>query len=105
MESKACRTPTCARTWRDPYSARFSNRVSFRPQPQYDVAVALASPAIGIQLVEHPTLHPNQPLALLVDRVLVARRPGRKRRGDRIERSLRDRNADHQITARRPLAR
>src|SRR5271163_2101450 len=72
-----------------------SNPSALPRQPQDDVRVTLPSPAIGIELVQHPTLQPNQPLALLVDRVLIARRPGRKRRGDRVESGLRDRNADH----------
>ena len=64
-------------------------------QPQYDVGVPLARAAQSPEAVDHIRLEPDQPLALLVDLVLIAHGPERQSFGYRVERGVRDRDADH----------
>ena len=72
---------------------------AIRRHPQDHVAGALASPAIGIQLVEDAPLKPNQTVPVLVDLVLEAHRAERKRSGDRLECGLADGDADQERSA------
>jgi hypothetical protein len=52
---------------------------TLRRQPEDDVAVALARPAIALEAIEPPRLEPNVAQIPLVERGLVGHRAGRQR--------------------------